>query len=137
MEDRLMGTKLRRAALMAALVIAAPAVFGADIDGTKPLICATAEGHACDPGLTCFRGLPASLGVPPFMRVNFTEQTIAGPKRTTPVRLTDNSGDQILLQGTELGFAWTMVINKDDGEMTLSFLSKDAAYIVFGNCTPS
>ena len=118
-----------------ALITAASEAFAADFDGSKPLICATVDAHACDPGETCLRGLPEFVGMPQFMRMDFAGQTISGPKRTTPIRFIDKGPDQLLLQGTELGYAWTIVIDKEDGSMTVSLLNRDEAYVVFGNCT--
>ena len=138
-----MMTRLRRTALAtvlastsAALLCAATAASGADFDGSKRLICATVDAHACDPGETCLRGLPDDIGVPRFMRIDFAEKTIAGPKRTTQIRYLDNSADQILMQGTELGYAWTVVIDKADGTLSMTLLNRDDAYTVFGYCTP-
>ena len=135
-----MMNRLRRTALVAALEAAllclTTAVFGADFDGSKRLICATVDAHACDPGEACLRGLPDDLGVPRFMRVDFAAKTIAGPKRTTQIRYIDTSADQILMQGTELGYAWTVVLDKIDGAMSMTLVSRDDAFTVFGYCTP-
>jgi hypothetical protein len=134
-----MMTKLRRTALAAAsaaLLCSTTAVFGADFDGSKPLICATVDAHACDPGEVCLRGLPDSIGIPEFMRIDFAKKTIAGPKRTTQIRYMDTGADQILMQGTELGYAWTVVLDKIDGAMSMTLVSRDDAFTVFGYCTP-
>jgi hypothetical protein len=134
-----MMTKLRRTALAAAsaaLLCSTTAVFGADFDGSKPLICATVDAHACDPGEVCLRGLPDSIGIPEFMRIDFAKKTIAGPKRTTQIRYMDTSADQILMQGTERGYAWTIALGTADGSMTLTLVSRDDAFTVFGYCTP-
>jgi hypothetical protein len=138
-----MMTRLRRTALAAALTTVsaallcpATAALSADFDGSKRLICATADAHACDPGETCLRGLPDDVGVPRFMRIDFAEKTIAGPKRTTQIRYLDNSADQILMQGTELGYAWTVVIDKTDGTLSMTLVNRDDTYAVFGYCTP-
>jgi hypothetical protein len=131
-----MMTRLRRKVLATALLSLTTGAFAADFDGSKALICATIDAHACDPGETCIRGLPASVGVPDFMRIDFARQTIAGPKRTTQIRFIDKSGDQVLLQGTELGYAWSIAIDKSDGSMSLTLVSRDDAFVVFGNCTP-
>jgi hypothetical protein len=122
--------------LAAALFCSTTAVFGADFDGSKRLICATVEVHTCDPGETCLRGLPDDVGVPRFMRIDFSEKTIAGPKRTTPIRYIDSGGDQILMQGTELGYAWTVVLDKTDGSMSMTLVSRDETFAVFGYCIP-
>ena len=131
-----MMTRLRRTALATALLCSATGVLGADFDGSKPLICATVDAHACDPGEVCLHVLPDSIGMPEFMRIDFSRQTIAGPRRTTQIRSIDKSGDQLLLQGTELGYAWSIAIDKSDGSMSLTLVSRDDAFVVFGNCTP-
>ena len=131
-----METRLKRTALATALLCSTTWAFGADFDGSKALICATIDAHACDPGETCLRGLPESVGVPEFMRIDFSRQTIAGPRRTTQIRSIDKSGDQVLLQGTDLGYAWSIAIDKSDGSMSLTLVNHDDAFVVFGNCTP-
>ena len=131
-----MMTRLGRTALVAALLCSTTAVFGADFDGSKQLICATVDAHACDPGEACLRGLPDDLGVPRFMRIDFAAKTIAGPKRTTQIRYIDTGADQILMQGTELGYAWTVVLDKTDGAMSMTLVSREDAFTVFGYCTP-
>ena len=123
------------AALLAALGFASHAAFGADFDGSKPLICATMEAQDCAAGETCSRELPVSLGLPLFMRIDFAKQTIAGPKRTTPIRTIERSPSQVLMQGTELGFAWTLVLDSTSGRLSASFLNGDNAVLAFGACT--
>jgi hypothetical protein len=121
---------------LAALLCSTTAVFGADFDGSKRLICATVDAHACDPGEACLRGLPDSIGMPEFMRIDFSGKTIAGPKRTTEIRYMDKSADQVLLQGTELGYAWTIALDKTDGSMSLTLVNREDVFVVFGYCTP-
>jgi hypothetical protein len=131
-----MMTRLRRTALVAALLCSTTAVFGADFDGSRRLICATIDAHACDPGESCLRGLPDDIGAPRFMRVDFSEKTIAGPKRTTQIRYINTSGDQVLMQGTELGYAWTIALDKADGFMSMTLVNRDDTFVVFGYCAP-
>jgi hypothetical protein len=111
-------------------------VLGADFDGSKPLICATVDAHACDPGEVCLRDLPDGFGMPSFMHLDFTKKTIAGPKRTTAIRFIDKDTDQLLLQGTELGYAWTIALDQTDGSLTLTLVNNRDVFVVFGNCTP-
>jgi hypothetical protein len=131
-----MMTRLRRTALAAALLCAVSVAFGADFDGSKRLICATVDADACDPGEACLRGLPDDVGAPRFMRIDFAEKVIAGPKRTTAIRYMDTGADQILMQGTELGYAWTVVLDKTDGSMSMTFVNREDTFVVFGYCTP-
>jgi hypothetical protein len=131
-----MVTRLRRTALATALLCSTTWAFGADFDGSRALICATVDAHECDPGEVCLRGLPDDVGAPRFLRVDFTAKTIAGPKRTTQIRYLDTSADQVLMQGTELGYAWTIALDKTDGSMSMTFVNREDTFVVFGYCTP-
>ena len=108
----------------------------ADFDGKTPLICATYDAHSCDPGVLCERALPADIGLPQFMRVDFAKKTIQGTSRTTPIETIDKTPGQVLLQGTELGFAWTLVLDSTTGDMTSTLANRDHTYVMFGACTP-
>jgi hypothetical protein len=128
--------QMKKNLLFAVLCLAWNFAGAADFDGSKPLICATMEAHDCDAGETCTRVLPDNLGLPQFIRIDFAKQAIVGPKRTTPIRNIERSPDQILMQGTELGFAWTLAIETASGKLNASFVNAENAVAVFGACTP-
>ena len=120
----------------AALCIASNLALAGDFDGSRPLLCATMESHDCDAGETCQRGLPESVGAPQFMRLDFKQQVIVGPNRNSPIKLIERSADQLLLQGTELGIAWTLAIDTSNGKLRATLVNRDSAIVVFGACTP-
>ena len=111
------------------------ALCAAEFDGSKPLLCATIDAHTCDPGEVCLRTLPAELGAPQFLRIDFAKKTIAGPQRTTQIRFMQTDPSQILLQGTELSFAWTIVLDREDGTIALTLVNREDALVLFGACT--
>jgi len=125
-------------AISCALACALMPVTGAaaDFDGKTALICATVDAHSCDPGEICERALPADIGLPQFMRIDFAKKTIRGTSRTTPIESMAKTPGQILMQGTELGFAWTLVLDSTTGEMTSTLANRDHTYVMFGACTP-
>jgi hypothetical protein len=43
---------------------------------------------------------------------------------------------QILLQGTELGLAWSMALDAASGRMVLTSSGRQGAFVLFGSCTP-
>jgi len=116
-------------------VLAATAVAG-DFDGSKPLICAPVEAVECRAGEKCEVGIPDDVGAPAFMRIDFARKAIVGPKRTSPIHAMEKDENQILLQGTELGLAWSMALNTATGKMVSTFSSRDGAFVLFGSCTP-
>jgi hypothetical protein len=85
----------------------------------------------------CLRSLPDDVGAPKFLRVDVGKKTIGGAKRTTEMRYVENSEQQVLMLGTEMGYAWTIVLDKTDGTMTLSIANRDNAFLIFGYCTPA
>jgi hypothetical protein len=121
-------------AAVCALIPAASAA--ADFDGNTALICATVDAHSCDPGVICERALPADIGLPQFMRIDFAKKTIQGTSRSTPIQSMEKTPGQILMQGTELGSAWTLVLDSTTGEMTSTIANRDHTYVMFGACTP-
>ena len=118
-----------------ALALGSTAIAG-DFDGSKLLICAPVEAMECHTGEGCEPGTPDDVGAPAFMRVDFAKKVIVGPKRTSPIRSMDKEEKQILLQGTELGLAWSMALNSADGKMVLTLSNRDGAFVLFGACTP-
>ena len=118
-----------------AMAFGAAAVAG-DFDGSKPLICAPVEALDCISGEGCEKGIPDDVGAPAFMRIDFDRKIIVGPKRSSPIAAMEKEQQQILLQGTELGMAWSMALNTESGKMVTTFSSRDGAYVLFGSCTP-
>lgn len=116
---------------------AAGAASAADFDGSKPLICAAQEAKDCVAGERCESGLPGDFGLPTFMRVDFAKKAIVGAARTTTILTVDKSADQVLLMGTELGYAWTIAIDAKDGAMSGTVNNREGVFAMFGACTPN
>jgi len=112
-----------------------PASAG-DFDGSKLLICAPVEAIDCAPGEMCKKGAPADVGVPAFIRIDIAKMVVIGPKRTTPIVSIEKSEQQILLQGTELGSAWTLALDQVSGELSGSLVNREEVFVLFGSCTP-
>ena len=127
------GTRVLMATLAWAL---GPAAIAGDFDGSRQLICAPVVAMACFAGEVCEKGTPDDIGAPAFMRVDFAKKVIVGPYRTSPILALDKDEKQILLQGNELGLAWSMALNSDDGKMTVTMSNRNGAYVLFGSCTP-
>ena len=117
-------------------VMAVPVYAEQPIDGKKALICATVETINCERGEQCEKSLPEDIGAPQFMRVDFSKKEVIGPKRTTPIRLTEMDDAQITLQGFEVGMGWTIAIVRSTGNMSVTLAGVDRAIVLFGSCTP-
>jgi hypothetical protein len=120
----------------ALLLLTAGTASAGDFDGSKLLICAPVEAIDCAAGEECTKGRPDDIGAPNFLRIDFAQKAIVGPQRTTPILFQDKSDDQILLQGKELGYAWTLALAQDNGTMTVTMVNREGAFVLFGSCTP-
>jgi hypothetical protein len=122
--------------ILAALATLAWPVYAADFDGSKLLICAPVEASDCAPGQACTRSRPEDIAAPAFMRIDFGKKAIVGPKRTTKIVSMEKGEGQLLLQGTELGYGWTLALDQSNGKMTITLVDRDGAFVLFGSCTP-
>lgn len=114
--------------------MAGSVVRAAELDTGKPLICATVEAIDCVPGAGCIKGVPDEMGAPTFMRIDLEKKEVAGPQRTSPIRYMDKLSDRTLLQGTELGFAWTLMFD-GQGKMNATMADDNGVFVLFGSCT--
>ena len=122
-----------------AALLSCSAVHGlaADFDGSRALICANLDASDCGPGQACVRARPDDIGAPVFMRIDFENKSIVGPKRTAPIGSLDKSGTQLLLQGTELGYAWSVALDAVSGRIAATLVDREGVFVLFGACTPS
>ena len=125
------------ACVMMLLILAVPIAATAQdsVDGTKPLLCASIEANGCMSGEPCDRDLPENMGAPQFLKIDFAKKEIIGPRRTTPILRMENSEDQILLQGVELGMGWVLVIDRTTGKFTATLADNVSGFVIFGACT--
>jgi hypothetical protein len=114
----------------------AGAATAADFDGSKRLVCATVEARDCVSGSDCFNGIPAEIGAPAFMRIDFEKKLIVGPQRTTAILLMERSERQLLLMGTELGYGWTLALDQTTGRFSGSLTDTSGVFVLLGSCTP-
>ena len=125
---------IRNRVLLSLSLLAVPAL-AADFDGSKPLLCATQSALDCARGDDCAAGLPEEIGAPSFMRIDLAKKSVIGPQTTTEILLQDKSVKQLLLQGRESGFGWTIVVDQPSGELTVTLTNRNGAYVLYGACT--
>jgi len=132
-----MDIRLLKGAALSALIWAlGSAVHAGDFDGSKPLICAPVQAMECYAGEECKMGLPEAVGAPAFMRIDFTQRRVVGPKRSSAIETITADENQLLMQGIELGHAWSLALNYESGKMILTLAGNDVAFVLFGACTP-
>ena len=110
----------------------------ADFDGTSPLSCTGLEGYSCEPGKACSKVKPES-NTPPVVAIDPGNKTIKTPYRTDllPIANSALNNEQLQLQGTSEKFAWSAVVNRKTGKVTVTIADRIGAYVIFGQCKVS
>ena len=112
------------------------AVAGAaGLDGTTALKCTGLEGYSCEPGKACNKVKPES-NTPPVVTIDPANKTVKTPYRSDllPIANSAVNSEQLQFQGTSLKFAWSTVINRNTGKLTLTVADRMGAYVIFGEC---
>ena len=110
-----------------------------------PMICAVTHAISCQKGGDCQSGSAGDLNMPLFLKINPGKNEIVskkenGEKKTSIIKQTSTDADNhfVIYQGVEQGGAWSTVIDKTTGSMTISIAAgENDAYIIFGACSAS
>jgi hypothetical protein len=124
------------ASVIVALSAFATLAAAEDFDGTKPMSCTPQKGHDCLPTANSCNRLKRESKDSIDFGIDVAKKEVKSPFRTTtlPIETVDNNEQSLVLQGTDLQFAWSMVIHRAKGTMTLTVADRKGAYVVFGQC---
>jgi hypothetical protein len=135
-----MGT-LRGFALTVLLVLASVTVWADDLTGSSRFLCTSVQATACDEDGECWIDLPWNINVPQFIEVDLDARRLSttkasGENRTSPIEHLTREDGTIVLQGFEMGRAFSFVITEQTGRLTAAVAAEAGAVAVFGACTP-
>jgi hypothetical protein len=127
--------------VIAAFLLSSVNVLAAD----APMICAVTEAVSCQKELDCESGSASNIDMPLFLKINPAKNEIIslkenGERKVSVIRQTnkDKDGKFVIYQGVEPGGAWSTVVNKETGSMTISIASGESdAFIIYGACSTS
>jgi hypothetical protein len=138
------STKLLSAAVLLGMTMFASSSVSAkgEFDGSSNLICAAFDVMACLNAGVCSRGEARTFDLPEFMNVDFKKKTVhvsydADSEKQTansPIKNSEVSGNQLILQGVENNHGWSMAINQESGRMSVSAVGHEVTYTIFGAC---
>lgn len=129
--------------IAAAIAAVLPVVAQADnVTGSKHLICASALVTQCYARGECETGPPWKWNMLQFVQLDLDKKTIssmpaAAQQKRSPITTLVREQGQILVQGTENGRAFSMVIVEETGQASLAVALDGITASAFGACTPS
>lgn len=119
------------------LALSMAAVAGAaDFDGSVPLTCTAEKGHDCLPTEATCKILKPETDIEPVYGVDFAKKEIRSPFRAALLKVQNSTTnkDSIVLQGADLTAAWSALIDRKTGALTVALGDSQGAYVVFGQC---
>ncbi len=132
--------KLAMSIVAGICLLSSARVWAGDFDGSKPLICAVIQVIACPRNEEIEKGTAESIDLPQFFFIDFEKKVVtgkgpAGDVRETKIESMRHDNGTLILQGVQLGKAWSAVINEETGKTTITGATDDAAFVVFAACT--
>ncbi len=123
------------------LALAGQTAWADDLAEANRFLCASVQATVCYEDGECAIDLPWNVNVPAFIEVDLeTKQlrTTAASElnRTTPINHVDRKDGAIVLQGFEMGRAFSWIITEATGQVSVAVAFEGAAVAVFGSCTP-
>jgi hypothetical protein len=107
-----------------------------DFDGAVPLTCGVDKAFDCLPEKSNCERMKADSSGPPVFGIDFAKKEVRSPFRTallTGLRTATNN-DSLVIQGGDLLLAWSALIDKKTGALTISIADSKGAYVAFGQC---
>lgn len=128
--------KIRRGAILGIGLVFSTLAAAADFDGSAPLACLGLAGHNCTPDKAQCSKLKPETNIKPEMRIDLASKTVKSPYRTDllPIGNSVLNDEQLELQGTSEKFAWSAIVNRKTGKVTLTIADRIGAYVIFGQC---
>ena len=134
--------------ILLCFLIAPLAATAGDFDGSKSLLLSVIRVLECTPDGACQETTPGNIGLPQFLKIDFTNKTI-GPaaagddKPVTTIERQEVVDGKLILQGAEDGYekmrdglGWTMAISEATGQVVLTASGDQVAFVIFGACLP-
>jgi len=123
------------------LMLTAPLLVADDLTGKNKLLCTSVEATSCRDDGDCVTDTPWNFNVPQFIEVDLTAKMLRTTKasdeaRQSPITSLTRADGIIVLQGLELGRAFSFVINEKSGRLSAAVARDGITVGVFGACTP-
>jgi hypothetical protein len=116
-------------------VIVSGVAGAADLDGSTALSCTGVSGYSCDPAKACSKVKPEGDKAPVVL-IDPANKTVKTPYRTDrlPIANSATNNEQLQYQGTSEKFAWSAIVNRSTGKVTITIADRVGAYVIFGQC---
>ena len=125
-----------RPLLILLAVSATSCAIAQELDGSAPLSCKVSGAFDCLPGQSSCAKLVPESKIDPVYTVNVAGKEVHSPFRTSLLTIAHSTTNKesLVLQGADSASAWSAMIKKANGEMTITVADRKGAYVAFGQC---
>ena len=122
-------------------VLFAPLLAADDVTGATKLLCTSVQATSCNSEGDCSTDLPWTFNVPQFIEIDLDAKRLSTTKasdenRQSPIGSVIRADGLLVIQGLELGRAYSFVINEKSGRIAATVARDGVTVSVFGACTP-
>jgi hypothetical protein len=116
------------------LGLASSALAAGPRDGSVPLICAVTSMFDCTREAGCERQVPDEGDE--LWRVDVEKRVVSNldGSRSSPINTVEHKDGQLLLQGIQNGWAWSLVLYEETGRMSAGIADADGVIVLSGGC---
>lgn len=125
---------------MLSAVVCLSSNASAAADTHDNLHCALVDVVACNDGGLCLKGSSRDFDLPEVLVIDLAKEQVrghesSGIEEVSPIRNSENTGKQLILQGVENHRGWTIAVDQSDKSMALTSSGSDINMMIFGSCT--
>lgn len=119
------------------LLLVAGAAFADDFDGKHALVCALSDAAECDLAALCDKVTREEIELPDSFQVDFKAKLLRSTdgQRSSPIRSIEASEVTLIVQGSQNGRGWSMVVERASGRMSGTITEAAGAFMLAGSCT--
>ena len=109
---------------------------GADFDGKQELVCSAGDAAECDTSAACDKVAAGEIDLPGAIHVDFKKKVVrsADGQRSSPIRSVEVEEAALIVQGSQNGRGWSMVIERASGKLTGTIAEIAGAFVLSGSC---
>ena len=132
--------KFKALAMSIGLIAVPNLLVAGPFDGSTPLLCAVIDAIECGADGNCVMGSAESENLPQFVEISFKDKVVKATKgsdikRVSKIKQVDHNAGSLIMQGSEDGRGWNIVINEKTGKLSATVAGDRVGFIVFGACT--